>query len=100
MLCQGIAAYPFGIYIERHIAMKEVTDFETNDMGLATFLELKGFTHYKIYWRDNTHFWVFSETDECTEAIALWMRYAAVVEPREYNRVFGRLKKGLLSSRR
>lgn len=80
------------------MADSEDLEVKTNDMGLATYLNLKGFK-YRAHWSDNTHWWVFEAAPGITGWYDKWLGYEATVEPREYNRVFGKLKKELVLSR-
>jgi hypothetical protein len=77
----------------------EAEELETNDLGLASFLTLNGHRHIRTQWRDGVHFWFFTIDEDVSELFDRWLNHEATAELRGYNRIFGRLKRGLVASR-
>jgi hypothetical protein len=64
-----------------------------NDMAMVTFLKLRGHTAQDVQWNGSTCFWVFRVTDSLLDLIDDFVDGKALVEPREYNRMFSDTKR-------
>lgn len=73
--------------------------FRTNDMAMATYLKLRGHSAQTITWLSGTCYWVFRVTDALLDAVELFTGGEAVVEPKEYNRVFTQTKREFYDSK-
>ena len=73
--------------------------YRTNEMSLATYLEMRGHALQVIRWESNTCYWVFRVTDAILDDIEDFSSGNALVEPREYNRVFTRVKREFYDSK-
>ena len=72
----------------------DIDDFhKTNDMSLVTFLKLKGHSPQDIAWSGGTCFWIFRVSDPLLDLMDNFNEGKALVEPREYNKVFSTTKK-------
>lgn len=81
--------------------MTPSTDFyRTNDMALATFLKLRQHAVQGMEWEAGTCFWIFRATESCLSDVNDFTSDKALVNPREYNRVFTQTKKEFYNSQR
>lgn len=71
----------------------DVGHYKTSDMALASYLKYMGHEPQKIAWDGDTCFWHFRETPHILECVDTFARGAALMEPKEYNRLFGRTKR-------
>lgn len=73
--------------------------YRTNDMAMATYFRLRGHSAQAILWLSGTCYWVFRITDALLDEIELFTGGNAVVEPKEYNRVFTQIKREFYDSK-
>ena len=73
--------------------------YRTSDMALVTYLKIKGCVTQRPQWVAGTCHWSFDNTSALKELVELFMAKAALVEPTEYNRVFGETKREFYDSR-
>jgi hypothetical protein len=63
--------------------------YRTDDMAMATFLKMEGFTAQQVGWIGDTCYWWFNDGDALADCIEVFHNGEASVEPREYSRVYG-----------
>ena len=68
-------------------------------MALVTYLKIKGFEHSSPVWAVGTCYWTFDTSPDLRRHVDLFMAKASLVEPTEYNRVFGEVKREFYDSR-
>lgn len=72
--------------------------YRTNDMALVTFLRMQGHSVQEVRWEDQTCYWFFMIIGTLTTDLDAYTGGTARVEPKEYNRVFGRTKREFYDS--
>jgi hypothetical protein len=70
----------------------EGSAFRTNDMALVTYLKMCGFSCQRTEWDGGTCYWYFMTGPKLLGAAETFASGEAVVEPREYNKIFGLTK--------
>lgn len=81
------------------MVMDTDTHWDTDDLALATFLFMK-YELVKLDWREPSDcYFVFEATDELFNDAAEYSGGWATVNPREYMRVYGTLKRRMTQSR-
>lgn len=65
----------------------------TNDMALATYLKLQGHTPQAVIWERATCYWLYRVTDHLLDSLDDFNESRALVEPKEYNKVFNQTKR-------
>lgn len=73
--------------------------FRTNDMAMATFLKLRGHAVQVVAWIQGTCYWVFRANDSLLACVDEFTSDEALVNPREYNRVFTLTKREFYDNR-
>lgn len=73
--------------------------FRTDNMGMVTFLKMKGHTVQTVEWRGPTCFWNFRVTDSLLDLTEDFLSGEAVVEPQEYSRRYRETKKEFYESK-
>ena len=73
--------------------------FRTNDMAMATYLKLQGFPVQVIEWKSGTCYWIFRVSDFMLDELEKFQEGRAMVEPREYNRIYARSKREFYDAR-
>lgn len=69
--------------------------YRTNSMALVSFLKINDHTPQAIRWEGDSCYWYFDKSNNLMELVEEFMTGEALVEPREYNRVFGLTKRDL-----
>jgi hypothetical protein len=69
--------------------------YRTSNMALVAFLKLQGHASQTVRWEGESCYWYFDKSDPLLDIVDTYMSGDALVEPREYNRVFGLTKKEL-----
>jgi hypothetical protein len=72
--------------------------YRTNHMAEAAFLRMRGFATQSKSWQDGTCYWYFDKSDALMEVVDEYLSGKSLVEPKEYNRVFGIVKDELFLS--
>jgi len=68
--------------------------FRTNDMGCAAFLSLSGHSVQKVDFDEKgTCWWWFVPVPALMEQIDMWTADTALVNPRDYTKHFGQIKR-------
>lgn len=67
-------------------------DFRTEDMALVSVLRYFGYTPQSVEWHERKCYWYFMRTDSLVEQVELFMNRSIVVEPRQFNFLFGETK--------
>lgn len=67
--------------------------YRTNDMAQATYLKLQGHSVQRVAWADDSCYWYYRITDAMLDDLEDFSEGKALVEPREYNRFFNRVKR-------
>lgn len=72
-----------------------MNEFRTNDMALVTYLKQCSQHARTVGWAQETQsaFWVFDESPELLDLVQDFHLGKALVEPREYNRIFALTKR-------
>ena len=68
-------------------------------MALVTYLKIMGCVTARPNWVANTCYWSFSPCPDLRRHIEIFQARAALVEPTEYNRVFGDTKREFYDTR-
>jgi len=69
--------------------------FRTNDMGCAAFLSMSGHPIQKTDVEDGTCWWFFINLDSLQSLMETFTSDEALVNPREYTKSYGQVKKTL-----
>jgi hypothetical protein len=64
-------------------------------MALVAYLRLEGHAPQLVKWEGESCYWYFDKSDPLLEKVDVYMMGHAVVEPKEFNRIFGLTKKEL-----
>lgn len=67
--------------------------YRTDDMAMATFLRMEGFTAQQVGWIGETCYWWFSSGDNLVDCVEAFLNGEASIEPREYSRQFALSKR-------
>jgi len=70
----------------------EMPEFRSNDMALVTYLKMCGFSCQRTEWDGGTCYWYFMNGPRLLETAEMFATGEALVEPREYNKIFGLTK--------
>lgn len=87
------------------MAYEEVRDldpdefFRTNDMAMSTYLKVKGHVAQQVDWKSGTCYWIFRASDLLLDEVDTFLAGEALIEPKEYNRVFTQTKREFYDSR-
>lgn len=73
--------------------------YRTSDMALVTYLKIKGCHTMVPEWAAGTCYWTFLASAELRRFVDLFTAKSALVEPTEYNRVFGETKREFYDAR-
>lgn len=73
--------------------------FRTNDMSMATYLKVKGHVTQMIDWKSGTCYWIFRISDLLLDEVDKFLAGEALIEPKEYNRVFTQTKREFYDSK-
>ena len=79
-------------------AVTEVQNYRTSDMALASFLKFSGHEPQQVGWEGDTCYWTFRETPNLLAVVDKFAAGEALVEPKEYNRLFGKTKREFFDS--
>jgi hypothetical protein len=79
--------------------MSEEGPFKTNDMAMATFLEMEGHTPQKIEFEGQNCFWYFLYIPSLVAAVDSFLSQTAMVTPQAYNRAFAAVKREMVDAR-
>lgn len=73
--------------------MTESQEFHrVSDVALATVLTLEGHDHQDMEVDGDTVYWLFRNTPGVTGIVDLYAEKKCLVEPREYNALFAKMK--------
>lgn len=72
---------------------------KTNDMAQVTYLKVRGFDAQAMSWEGQTCYWAFRVSDSLLDTIDEFTAGDALVEPREYNRMFSQTKREFYDSK-
>lgn len=87
------------------MATEEVRDldpeefFRTNDMSMATYLKVRGHVTQAVDWKSGTCYWIFRVSDLLLDEVDRFLGGDALIEPKEYNRVFTQTKREFYDSK-
>lgn len=73
--------------------------FKTNDMAMATYLEMEGHTPQKIEFEGQNCFWHFMYIPSLVAAVDSFLSQTALVTPQAYNRSFAAVKREMVDAR-
>jgi len=73
--------------------------YRTNDMAMVTYLKMEGHTSQRCVWEAQTCYWWFRITDSLLECVEKFSDGLALIEPREYNRLFTQTKREFYDSK-
>src|SRR4029077_5678172 len=79
----------------RKLIMTNEEFFRTNDMGCAAYLSLSGHPIQKVAVEDGTCWWFFINFYSLQELMETFTSDEALVNPREYTKSYGQVKKTL-----
>lgn len=71
-------------------------EIKTDDMCMVAALKYEGFTPQDVIWDGGENgkcFWLFLNVPSILEAIEAFMTKSMVVEPRQFNHLFGETKR-------
>jgi len=68
-------------------------------MALVTYLKIKGCPTGRPAWSAGTCYWTFTSSPELKRLVELFMAKSSLVEPTEYNKVFGETKREFYDTR-
>lgn len=71
-------------------------DFKTDDMCMVAALRYEGHTPQRVEWdggKDGKCFWYFLNLEPLRDVVSKFLSRDLMVEPREFNHVFGETKK-------
>lgn len=71
----------------------------TNDMAMATYLKVQGHTSQRVIWEGGTCYWWFRINESLLDCVESFTNGDALIEPREYNRVFTQTKREFYDSK-
>ena len=71
--------------------------YRTSNMALVAYLKVEGHAAQAVRWEGESCYWYFDKSDPLLERIDTFMAGKALVEPKDYNRVFGLTKKELIT---
>lgn len=71
----------------------EATEWMTDRLHEAAYLRMQGFVHFRFHMDGRNCCWVYAETEELLAAIAIYRDREAEVEPREFSRITGEVKR-------
>jgi hypothetical protein len=76
----------------------ESVHYRTSDMALVSYLKFLGHEPQQINWENGTCYWLFRETPHLLEGVDQFAGNKALIEPKEYNRLFGMTKREFFDS--
>lgn len=82
----------------QEVALDPDDFYRTNHMAEAAFLRLRGFAHQSKAWEDGTCYWYFDKSDALMSEVDAYLSGDALVEPKDYNAAFGKVKDELFKS--
>jgi hypothetical protein len=68
-------------------------------MALVTYLKIKGCVTGRPRWAAGTCYWSFEPTSELRRLVELFTAKSSLVEPTEYNKIFGETKREFYDTR-
>jgi hypothetical protein len=81
----------------------EVAMFDTNDIGMATWLRHSGFETQEVGFtkpeKPQNCYWSFLLTARLAESVDQFQRGDALIEPRNYNRLYNECKRELYDAK-
>lgn len=75
-----------------------VVTYRTSDMALASYLKHEGHDAQRVEWENDTCYWFFRDTPHLLKSVDTFAEGKAMIEPREYNRIFGKTKREFYDS--
>lgn len=73
--------------------------FRTNDMAMSTYLKVRGHVAQTVEWQSGTCYWHFRISDLLLDEVDRFLAGEALIEPKEYNRVFTQTKREFYDSK-
>jgi hypothetical protein len=73
--------------------------FKTNDLAMATYLEMEGHPPQKIEFEGQDCFWHFLYIPALVAAVEAFLSQTAQVTPQAYNRAFATVKREMIDAR-
>ncbi len=74
-------------------------DYKTSDMALVTYLRMLGHAPQAFGWVSGTCTWTFTPAGNMMGEVDKFLAGEALVEPKEYNRLFASSKREMYDSR-
>jgi hypothetical protein len=82
-----------------NLALDPEKFYRTDDMSLATILKIEGHTPQQVGWIGENCYWWVLINDDLMDCIASFDAGETRVEPREYNRVFHKIRKQMFATK-
>jgi hypothetical protein len=82
---------------EEDISLDE--HYRSNDMAMVTYLKICGHSVQRVVWESGTCYWVFWVSDTLLDQVEVFIGGNALIEPREYNKVFNQTKREFYDSK-
>ena len=74
--------------------------YRSDDMAMVTWLRIQGHTPQDVDWNGDTCYWTFLHNELLLQAVKEFMTGEARVDPKEYNKIFGKTKDEFYQSKR
>lgn len=75
------------------MALTTRSDYRTSDMALVSYLKFLGHEPQDVVWENGTCYWIFVQSDGLISSVDTYASGQATIEPKEYNRLFGKTKR-------
>lgn len=73
--------------------------FKTNDMAMATYLEMQGHPPQKVEFEGQNCYWSFLYIPSLVQEVEAFLSQSAMVTPQAYNRAFAAVKREMVDAR-